>query len=396
MRITELISGDVAAWTTIVRRQLGAADLTVTAVLADALSPRLTRFQLTLAGHSDPISLVAKKTSTREALFYRDLAPRLGFLTPRCWFGHANRRRGWVVLDDVPQHRPPSSWREGDASRVIGNLAALHTAYWNRAQELQAYEWLDWFILPVDPDAGISLPEPYRFYPYRQEQAVSSHAVANAGPLVEIFLKAATAVEALEALGGWPGVVGAEALVAVRDLLDDPVPMLHTLRTLPPTLIHGAPRPDHWHLTVFADCNLLDWERVALGPAVYDLVSLLEAREQALTRSGLRPSPAASELRFETMVDTYLLRLYESLWPLFDARAMRRALPAARCLYVLVDWLPRLADWFAPLATEAATSGPPTRISDRMLARVGRREAVALRPYLTDLFARFSADYRLL
>jgi hypothetical protein len=395
VRVSELISCDTDAWTAIVRRHLGAEDVSVIAADATALSSKVFRYRLALAGQSDPITLIAKHTSAREAAFYRDVAPRLGFLTAHCWFSHIYRRDGWVVLDDVPDHRPPATWTETDHERVLGNLANLHAAFWNRGEELIENRWLDWHVLPLTGDAGLSLPKPHRYFSYRQSGLVSSHAFANLGPLAPRFMAAAGGVETLASLGGWPGVIALEHLEVFKELLDDPVPMLHTLRSLPATLIHGAPGPRHWRLTVFGDCTLMDWSAVALGPGVLDLMAHIELGEQFHCLAEGQASAEAIEQRIQLLTDGYLLRLYEALWPLVDTRALRRALPAARCLYLLAEWLPRLGDWFAPLAA-SATSRPALRMDDRQLTKAGQREAVHLRPYLTGLFKRFWDDYKLI
>src|SRR5690606_5308795 len=80
---------------------------------------------------------------------------------------------------------------------------------------------------------------------------LSDHAIWNLASMAPQFLHAAAAVSFLQKRGGWPGVLEMEHLDAAAELLDDPMPMLYTLRDQPLTLQHGAPLNHHWHVTLF-------------------------------------------------------------------------------------------------------------------------------------------------
>lgn len=396
MKINELISRDPAAWTTILQQRADTRAVSVTHVSAAALGRGLIRFSLKLAGQSDPITLIGKRTNATEAAFYRDLGPRLGFLTAPCWYSYVGEERGWVVIEDVPDNRPPEKWGDRDVERVVANLAALHIAHWNRPTELRSYAWLPWFLWSTTPHETWSpLADNVRLRRPAAE-LVSPHAIATAGPLTLEFYRAATCLATLQKLGGWPGVIDQSFLDAVADLLDDPVPMLYPLRSLPSTLLHGEPAPRHWRLTLFGDCNLLDWQGVSIGPSVCDLVSFVENVEQVNTLAVGEQPREVTQLRMETLVDGYLLRMYEALWPLFNPRELRKALPAAQCLYVLTQWLPLLSHWFDPLAEEDATLAGFGRISDQSLLEAGCIAAVRHRPYLAELVQRFMQAFRAL
>lgn len=396
MKINELISRDPAAWTTILQQRADTRAVSVTHVSAAALGHGLIRFSLKLAGQSDPITLIGKRTNATEAAFYRDLGPRLGFLTAPCWYSYVGEERGWVVIEDVPDNRPPEKWGDRDVERVVANLAALHIAHWNRPTELRSYAWLPWFLWSTTPHETWSpLADNVRLRRPAAE-LVSPHAIATAGPLTLEFYRAATCLATLQKLGGWPGVIDQSFLDAVADLLDDPVPMLYPLRSLPSTLLHGEPAPRHWRLTLFGDCNLLDWQGVSIGPSVCDLVSFVENVEQVNTLAVGEQPREVTQLRMETLVDGYLLRMYEALWPLFNPRELRKALPAAQCLYVLTQWLPLFSHWFDPLAEEDATLAGSGRISDQSLLEAGCIAAVRHRPYLAELVQRFMQAFRAL
>ncbi len=396
MRINELISRDPAAWTTILQQRAETQAVLVTHVSAAALSQSLIRFSLKLAEHSDPITLIGKRTNATEAAFYRDLGPRLGFLTARCWYSYVGEERGWVVIEDIPDNRPPEKWGDRDVERVVGNLAALHIAHWNRPTELQTYSWLPWFLWSTAPhETWTPLAENIRLS-RSASNLVSPHAIASAGPLTLEFYRAAVCLATLQKLGGWPGVIEQPFLDAVADLLDDPVPMLYPLRSLPSTLLHGEPAPRHWRLTLFGDCNLLDWQGASIGPSVCDLVSFVENIEQVNTLAVGEQPREVTQIRMETLVDTYLLRMYEALWPLFNPRELRKAMPAAQCLYVMTQWLPVLSHWFDPLVEDGATLAQFGRITDQHLLEAGCIDAVRYRPYLADLLQRFTQAFRTL
>ncbi|MBK7896140.1 MAG: phosphotransferase [Anaerolineaceae bacterium] len=375
--------------------------LVVTAVSAKPIRPtkhdmpRMTRYQLILAGHSDPITLLGRHLGEVETAFYREISPRLSQLVPRCHFLHQAEPNGagWAVLDDVPGDIAPERWSIADITAIIEKLAYLHANFIDQVDDLT--------------NAGLLLRLDRTAYPWQKltaEQAVyfdegpaavlSEHALAQAGQLAPLFLQAANGLVVMRNLGGWPGILGESHLTAVSDLLDDPVPLLEPLRQLPATLLHGDPSNRHWQVTVFNDHRLTDWQTASVGPGILDLVSFIE--QFALLQDGedgvlkTRPFWPIDE---ETMIDTYLLALSQRLGTRINTRALRQAIPAARCLYVLTSWFTHFATWFEEM---------PNKFTWQKVNRMAAQEFVdtplqgfmALRPYLSGVFERFLLAYR--
>lgn len=362
-------------------------------------SHQVTRYVLALANHADPVTCIGKRTSREEALFYRTLGPQLSFLAPRCWFTHLVNGRGWIVIDDVPNHFPSHKWSANHVETVIRQMAALHATFWNQSEELEQYDWLPHFI-------GRERNQ-YSWDALRREQAVyfdegpaaviSEHAIHNAGRLAPTLLQAANGLTVLRSLGGWPGILGESHLAAAADLLDDPVPMLEPLLNLPVTLLHGNPHNYHWCLNLFNDTRLLDWQQAAIGPSVCDLVSFIEQIDLTYAPDNgwqicMRPEQLATE---ETIVDSYLLAMSAALGRAFNARAVRQAIPAARCLHILSTWFPYFATWFGEMPNKF-TWQKVNRLSDEQLVGTMFQPMVAFRPYLAAVFKRFLHAYKTL
>ena len=399
---TQLQRRDPNAWTALLREQMGVDELVVTAVSAKPLDPhrktsrRMTRYILALAGHSDPVSLIGRHVAPVEAAFYSEFAPRLPHLTPRCHFLHQGEPNadGWAVLDDVPNDILPEKWAVTDVNAIIEKQANLHATFIDQAAELTS--------------AGLTPMldrKTYRWESLVAEQAVyfeegpaailSEHALTQAGQLAPLFLQAANGLVVMRDLGGWPGILGETHLTAVADLLDDPVPLLEPLRQLPQTLLHGDPNNRNWRVTVFEDQRLMGWQTAAVGPGIYDLVSFIEQfgllenpEEESAIK--MRPLWPMSE---ETMVDSYMLALSQRLGSRINTRALRQAIPAARCLYVLTNWFPHFATWFEEMPNKY-TWQKVNRMADREFADTPLHSFMQLRPYLSGVFERFLLAYR--
>ena len=65
---------DSAVWEAFLSHRLDIADLHVTHVSAEQIERQRTRYVIQLAGHSDPITLLGKRTTPLEARFYRHFA----------------------------------------------------------------------------------------------------------------------------------------------------------------------------------------------------------------------------------------------------------------------------------------------------------------------------------
>lgn len=392
-----------SAWTNLLRSQPGLEDVVVTAVSAvpthrDQTRPYsrdLMRYLLSIDNHADPISFITKYTNRQEALFYEYLARKLPELAPKAWFVHVFNNEGWLILEDVPNHHPPHRWQPSDLNEVIHSMASLHATFWQRDDYLATLGF-----------SHLLNGRQYTFEQLRQEQAVyfergpgtpvSDHAIASAGPLAPLLLQAANGLTVLRDLGGWPGILGETHLTAVADLLDDPVPMLEPLHNLPVTLLHGDPHAYHWRMTLFEQHRLLDWRNAQIGPGICDLICFLEQFDLLYLDSSrsqimVRPEWPMTE---ETLVDSYLLELSTAV-PHFDARQARLALPAARCLYVITNWLPYFATWFDDMPSKYVWQRV-NRLSDDQLHNSDFQPMVRYRPYLANVFSRFLLAFRTL
>jgi len=392
---------DPAAWTALLRRQLGAEDVVVTAVSAQPAHPvpfrsHVTRYLLALDGCTDPITLVGKRTTLKEVCFYQKLNQQLPGVAPRSYFQHeaGAGKRGWVALDDVPNQIPPEKWAAADLEILTGTLADLHAGFWGQAEMLEA-EGLPWLI----GDHQYSWPELKAAHPVYFAEGpgaiLSEHAVERAGNLAPTLLKAANGLAVMRALNGWPGILSETHLAIAADLLDDPVPMLEPLRRLPPTLLHGAAHPYHWRATLFDDMRLLDWQQISIGPGVYDLVNFLEQFpvlyvDNGRTQMTLRAEWPVSE---ETIIDNYILALSQRLGTGFNSRALRQAIPAARCLQILSNWFVFFANWFDDMP-DLYTWQRVNRMSNAELQETRFAPIAQYRPYLTAVFQRFLKAYR--
>jgi hypothetical protein len=184
-------------------------------------------------------------------------------------------------------------------------------------------------------------------------------------------------------------------LTALADLLDDPMPMLYPLRQLPCTLLHGDPSAKHWRLTLFDDYYLMNWQMMTIGPGVYDLVRFID---QAVLLPGDRANGEIlrSETAEETMIDNYILAMRGELGTRFDARSTRLAIPAARCLLAIIDWLPRLSGWLEEMSFDKEVWQAMSKLPDDALKEAGMAELISWRRSLALIFDRFLRAYRLL
>ena len=392
-----------AAWTDLLQALPEHEDVAVTAVSAMPLNRdsqlrygrHVMRYILSLDGHTDPISLIAKYTTRNEARFYQSIAKHLPQVAPACYFIHQFNQEGWLILEDVPNNRPPHTWTKDEVVSAIGDLASMHSQYWQEEDSLASFG-LDHFI------EG----KKYTWQELRREYAiyfddgpgsiVSEHAINSSGRLAPQLLQAANGLSVLQSLGGWPGILGESHLTAVSDLLDDPLPIIKPIINLPMTLLHGDPHAYHWRTTLFDDGRLIDWRGAKIGPGIFDLVSFLEQfdllyLDTERTQMSVRGEWPMSE---ESIIDSYLLKMSAAI-PNFDARAARLAIPAARCLYIITNWFPYFATWFSEMPNKY-TWQKVNRLQDDQLADSMFQPMVRFRPYLAGVFERFMLAYRAL
>ena len=398
VHVNELRQLEAEAWTELLRRTPPLREIVVRHVGVEPVSPALTRYLLHFDGYSDPVPFIGKKTTAREASFYRDIAAQIPRLLPPCRLSHVAQDWSWLVLDEIPDDRPPARWTDDDVEKVIATLASFHGTFWQQSETLAAYPWLSSYLGQHGADVPPQrMLDAWLYWDSTagRGQALSSHALHSAGPLAPVFVRAAAGLAILRRLGGWPGVISGRHLVAIAELLDDPVPLLQPLRELPVTLLHGNLALHHWHLTLFDSRLLFDWGNVVVGPPILDLVDFLESVERQRAQQNQGGNGRAWPVSEETMVDSYLLRMHVGLAH-FDARAMRQALPAAFCLHVLTTWLPRFAEWFEPFVQSPLTWRALLEMDDAELHHAGYGRLAGLHHYLANLFVRFWHDAKLL
>ncbi len=411
--IFQLRRRDPAAWSALLARYPETNDAIVTAVTSEALcdntlafpsraaaddSHHLRRYILTLAGCSDPITFIAKQTNAVEARFYSLYGDPPGTAIPRCHYAHLDGDDSWIVLDDVPNHFPPAAWVPAQVDEIVATLARFHAAHWQHEMDDQHASTESLIPHFLRRDEG-----PYTWQELRQSEAalfeegpaadLSRHAIHSAGRLAPYFVRAANGLVIMRDLGGWPGVLGESHLAAAADLLDDPVPMLAPLLDLPPTLLHGAPHPGHWRLDLFDNNFLVDWSEAQTGPGILDLMAfiegypLLQERRDGWEHVEPRLRHVAPHAE-ETLIDTYLLTLAAELSGRSSARAFRTALPAARCLHILLTWFPYFATWADDMPDRYVWQ----RVNRRSETEAGRYHdapPIGLRHYLAGVFERF-------
>lgn len=431
VNVIQLQRRDPAAWTALLSEMPVASDLIVTSVSSEPVwnmflvrpgrmasdpSRRVRRYQLTLAGHSDPITFITKRTNLTEAAVYRLAGSGLGPVLPPCHYLHCGTDHSWLVLDDVPNDITPDRWMPGHVDSVIDALAKFHLKTWqdNPHPGGTARHEVDDEIQHFIEGEGM----PYSWSELRQSHAalfeqgpgavLSEHAIRNAGLLAPALLEAANGLVVMRDLGGWPGVLGESHLAAAADLLDDPVPILNALSRLPVSLLHGSPHPYHWRVTIFDEQYLIDWSEAKIGPGILDLVGFIEhyplIYSRAVPEEPWNPTPSdtgellirlreLTPLVEETLIDTYLLAMSSELGSRFPSRAARAAIPAARCLHVLTTWFAYFGSWFADMPDPYVWQRV-NRMSEAELMGSNLGPMAGVRPYLAGVFERFLRAYR--
>ncbi len=382
------------AWTQLLRFNLDSERITVKSVQTEDAGRNQSRYVLTLDGYSDPITLLGRRTTQREANFYANLSEEVESISPRCWFSHVGSNDGWVVLSDQAHDLPPGEWGSAETLQIISDMAHFHAAYWGQKQLLLSNTWLP-FMLGTrrrkSAHALQHLPKDWN------RDVVSEHALRSVEGLAPRWLEAAKGLRMLLELDGWQNVIDEKHLRAMSDLLDDPLPMLHPLRELPLTLIHGYPGIYNWQVSVLDTRTLVDWQQVSIGPGISDVVAFLETfgllQDGKMNWTVRDKWPVAEE----TMIDAYILQLSAELGNDALTRQVRQAIPSARCLHILLTWLPRFHQWFDNLPADPRTRRDMwqaiNETTDDDLASTVYAPIAGLRPYLAEVFHRFLKSY---
>jgi len=429
--IIQLQRRDPVAWSALLSRLVDPAEVTVTDVTSEPVqiadlgvlgwikkesSHRVRRYTLTLEGHSDPITFIAKKTNLTEGHVYRLANMHKESLLPPLCFLHSDGEHSWLILEDVPGDITPDRWTPHHVDAVVESLAAFHAATWDISEIADEDHFCNREELLPHFLQGEHMP--YTWDELRRQHSVlfeqgpaavlSEHAIQNAGRLAPALLAAANGLVIMRDLGGWPGVLGESHLAAAADLLDDPVPVLGPLANLPLSILNGSPHPYHWRLTLFDERYLVDWSEAHLGPGVLDLVAFIEhyplidngpTDDKPWGLPSAHPKHPIIRLREltplfeETLIDTYQLAMSMRLGSGYPSRAFRAALPAARCLHVLTTWFAYFGSWFADMP-DPYTWQRINRMSERELSSSMYFPIAGIRPYLAGVFERFLRAYR--
>lgn len=393
-RVLRLQNLDRSAWEIVLRRHVKRDDLYVHLVETERVSAASTssgisetiRYLVYLANYSDPIPFIGITTTSQQANFYKTVADDISFIAPRCLFTFANDSEGWLILEDTPNDRPPVDWMAGDIEDIVANLADFHALYWNQTDKFSQLDWLPYFLGERRKPTKLEAVE---------NESLSEQAQHSVLALAPKWREAAGGLRLLLELDGWQGVLGEKHLRAAADLIDDPLPMLHLLRDLPVTLIHGYPGMYNWRVSGWESQRLQNWQDAAIGPGICDLVAFIE------TFGLLQEGNVAWRMREvwpiaeETLIDNYILRLRLTLGNSCDAYLLRKAIPAARCLHVLLHWFPRFNKWFSQLPAEQETRRAMWHIvnADDSLTKSAYRPIISLKPFLAQTFHRFVRAY---
>ena len=412
VKIDELKMQRPSAWSRLLAQNPATRGTVVTGVKKEKklLIPGGQRYLLQMAGYEEAAVLVGKNTNATEAIFFADLSPHLSSLTSYCWLSHVAGDQSWVILDEVYNDWPMNKWTAIDVESIIDQLIFLHSEFWERESHLAEFG--------LEMRLSQSFPSNQASYGKEKNQAfgekvlqpgpqdrridagqraddlfISEHAQNTAGELAPIFQQAALGLQAIQMVGGWPGVVEQEHIEALSDLLDDPVPMLYPLRQAPTTLSHGDPAPKKWFISLFGETILVDWVDIKIGPGIYDLISFIEQFDIIETPDGTWSQRENWPISEETIIDTYLLGMGQSLGNRFDARAVRESIPAARCFYTIVNWLPRFNKWLDLDYVNSEAWADYAKMSDQELIELGFGQMASLRPHLAGLFKRLLEAY---
>ena len=313
------------------------------------------------------------------------------------------------MIDEAYDDWTPGKWSATEVEGILERMSLLHASYWGREHDL-----IDLGITlnleqrtanapasvskkgdkTPENDAQLAINDQRIGSKGGSGRLLSEHALHVSGHLAPALTNAASGLEKLKSAGGWPGVVEEQELSALTDLLDDPLPMLFPLRELPKTLLHGDPSPKHWRLSMFGDYRLINWEKLSIGPAVYDLVVFIDRFDGFSFTNGNWRRPENWPVSEETMEDSYILAMGRELGAQFNATTFRQAIPAARCLYVITNLLPMMEYWFQQLPCDHEIWLKQKQLSDDELAADGFEEMANLRPYLARVFNRWMLAYR--
>ncbi|MVU80698.1 phosphotransferase [Nocardia sp. ET3-3] len=197
-----------------------------------------------------------------ESLFYRDIAPDLGQVVPRCWYAaeHEAENQGLLLIDDLRSSarfgQPEDQYDVDQVAAALEIMAGWHGRSWNRSG-IGSAKWL-------------SVGSPL-FRPVAEWFTSSDH---------------------------WQNFITLEQTRSFDDSLRDRerlVTALHKLWALDDadalSVSHGDPHPRNTYALEDGALRFLDWQTTCLAPwaddVAYFLVGILDAEERRKHESDL-------------------------------------------------------------------------------------------------------------
>ena len=287
------------------------------------------------------LAFVGKRVNAYEARVLEALSQRTPIDMPRVYFVQA----GWCVMEALPPGKPPVEWEPDDAHAALTNLARLHASCWDRAPD-----WLDRL---------------------------------DAAGLNRRLDKAARGLGLIERVGGWPGLIEAGTLRAMRRALHQRERFIAPLLAQPVALLHGDAWMPNWNIAE-GRCALLDWGDAVAGPAAWDINYFLEIASVQKAADGQWRVCLPPIARGEA-VASYLDELECALGQKVKRAAFASAFAAAFVVNTLILWMGFAEDygaWTNALWFLARLPGPLRRAL----------EGLALQnqgDFLRQTFARF-------
>ncbi|MFK7800060.1 MAG: hypothetical protein AB8G95_00375 [Anaerolineae bacterium] len=406
MNILQLKEGSIEAWTWLLRQQSKMNTDMVIGVQMEPLDHGATRFSLTLAEYSEPLSVIGFDTNQTESTFYSRFAAGLNDLPPKTWYDWQNKDGGWIVIEENGPFHTPSTWSRKDLERVTESLAGLHAAWWGSDElkniELPRHPAIQAFDLVTDKSShNKSLTKRAGGSKQTDKSKALLHTAKTHSSAIPELMIASVGFKMLKKLGGWPGLIEAVHISALDHLLQNPEIMLEPLQQVPLTLLHGQPVSDNWRINLMDETHLVNWRNASVGPAVCDLAIF---SENYIFWKTPRPDlhrlvPGSLE---EMLTDNYLMHLGENVELEGEnrpgsSRYMRRyALPAAICWHTVSHWLPTFLTWFSKMPPSRHSWEIIDELSPESVAAWGISDLNQYRPAIGAIFERFLTAYKLL
>ncbi len=349
----QLVSGQPRAWASLLRRPVRKVHARRPGYRGS--SSRLRRLDVLLEDGSQ-IRVVCKQTNLCEARFYGSLAARIPLDVPHAYYVEKNAQEpqsgtgSLCILEAVPPGRPVTAWSASDERLVLADLARLHAAFWCSAQ-LDTFPWLQ----RLEDDVQAQLD------------------------------KAVRGLALLRQIGGWPGVLSLDTLNVMEALLADRERLLAPLAHLPPTLLHCDAWQPNWAISDDRRV-LLDWQSVAAGPALWDVVYFLEISGEANGRLPLQETEAMGH---------YLDALERERAETASFRTtFLAALPAVSVINILSRWTAYALDYLRPIERWPLLGLWWTRLPLGMQARIAAWAAWTDAEYYGRTFTQFNERAR--